>query len=110
MLETALLLLVKQCSFQHNGFLFCGCSIEFDTALQWRLHLRKFAAAKEQLQKSHIRELVAILTDWQKVGVKFPLLVGINFPLLPGLSWQSRSLLDSVALQPMLAKLSGFSM
>ncbi len=51
-------------------FVLCGCSIEFDTALQWRLHLRKFAAAKEQLQESHIRELVAILAEWRKVGVK----------------------------------------
>ena len=58
--------------------LFCGCSIEFDTALQWRLHLRKFAAAKEQLRTSHVRELVAILADWQRVGVIQPVLARLS--------------------------------
>ena len=71
--------------------LFCGCSIEFDMALQWRLHLRKFAAAKKQLQESHIRELVAILVEWQQVG----------------LQPSSSGMLESTVLQLMLAQLSG---
>ena len=59
-------------------------------ALQWRLHLRKFAAAKKQLQESHIRELVAILVEWQQVG----------------LQPSSSGMLESIVLQLMLAQLS----